>query len=97
MSAGSALWLLAVRCSRIEWMWSPVAGVRLANGTLVKASVVHLCAGPEASTRILLNSGVGDPDDDQWATFNIPHKVPPLFLSTGTLPNIRKRSMQNVS
>jgi choline dehydrogenase-like flavoprotein len=48
------------------------AGVELASGEVVAADRVYVCAGPEASTRLLLHSGVGDRAASQWESCGVP-------------------------
>lgn len=59
------------------WAWAAWvrAGVELANGEVVLADRVYVCAGPEASTRLLLHSGVGDRSAAQWDSCSIPCTV----------------------
>jgi hypothetical protein len=51
------------------------AGVELADGEVVLADRVYVCAGPEASTRLLLHSGVGDRSAAHWDACSIPCTV----------------------
>jgi len=49
--------------------------VELASGEVVLADRVYVCAGPEASTRLLLHSGVGDRAAAHWDACSIPCTV----------------------